>query len=112
MPCHMLPHLLTLAIPLFPHSVPNAEDLPGCSGAGLFESHATSELPRRLTDYTSVPICCDEEAALRALWCGALAAVAAEKALAGGAGGERAQDVEGGIDWQGNVWVLQSRDQM
>lgn len=108
------------AMVLMARSDSNAEDLPGCSGAGLFESHPTADLPRQLVDYAPDPICRDEAAALRVLWAAGLAAVAAERALGtrcgdsqgGGAGGEQeAQDVEGGIDWDGNVWVLQSRAQ-
>jgi len=88
---------------------PTAEDLPGCTGAGLFESHPSAPLPRALSDYAADPLTADEATTLRTLWSAALAAVAAERAV-GGAGAE-AQDVEGGIDAEGRVWVLQSRSQ-
>jgi hypothetical protein len=96
-----------------PQKNSRAEDLPGCSGAGLFESHATAPLRRELADYGADALCRDEASALRALWAAALAAAAAERALApgGGGGAAAAQDVEGAIDWDGNVWVLQSRAQ-
>ncbi|KAI8474403.1 MAG: hypothetical protein J3K34DRAFT_493679 [Monoraphidium minutum] len=85
----------------------NAEDLPGCSGAGLFESWCAAPLTPALADYAPDPLCADEPSALHALWAAALAAAAAERAL----GGRAPQDVEGGIGWDGDVWVLQSRDQ-
>jgi hypothetical protein len=95
-----------IARPSHPHPPQNPEDLPGCSGAGLFESHPSVPLVRAPADYARDAICTDEAAALRALWLAALAAAAAERALGGGA-----QDVEGGIDGGWRPWVLQSRAQ-
>jgi hypothetical protein len=85
---------------------PPLEDLPGCSGAGLFESHPSRPLARAAADYAPDPLCADDATALAALWAAAAAAVACERAL-----DEGPLDVEGGVDWCGRVWVLQARAQ-
>ncbi|WIA18801.1 hypothetical protein OEZ85_003484 [Tetradesmus obliquus] len=93
----------------------NAEDLPGFAGAGLFDSLPSAPTRSVLIDYAKEPLVWDKAAAATLLWQCALAALAAEQAVAA-ADGELeegvGQDVEGCVTPDGAIWLLQARPQV
>jgi alpha-glucan,water dikinase len=85
----------------------NGEDLPGYAGAGLYDSITMDESVLRAVDYGGDALLTDarfrEELMLKV----ARAAAAVEAACGG-----VAQDVEGCVDGEGNVYVVQTRPQV
>jgi alpha-glucan,water dikinase len=84
----------------------NGEDLAGYAGAGLYDSITMDATVTRKVDYGSDQILTDEEFRTKLLTTVAEAGAAVEKAL------QSAQDIEGVIDADGNLTVVQTRPQM
>ena len=85
----------------------NGEDLPGYAGAGLYDSVTMDASEVRAVDYSGDRLLTD--AAFRAALMARVArAAAAVEAACGGV----AQDVEGCVDDEGNVYVVQTRPQV
>ena len=85
----------------------NCEDLPGFAGAGLFDSVFVSEPVEVAHDYSSDPIVSDP--VFRDKYARAIAETSLKIASAfGGA----AQDIEGVIDADGKIHIVQARPQM
>jgi alpha-glucan,water dikinase len=85
------------------------------AGAGLFDSLPSAPTRSVLIDYAKEPLVWDKSAAAALLWQCALAALAAEQAVAA-ADGELeegvGQDVEGCVTPDGSIWLLQARPQV
>ena len=84
----------------------NGEDLDGYAGAGLYDSITTARQVRRIVDYAADPIVVDAEFSREILSRVARAGAEIEKALGG------AQDIEGVVDDDGDIFVVQTRPQM
>ncbi|EFN51271.1 hypothetical protein CHLNCDRAFT_37464 [Chlorella variabilis] len=84
----------------------NGEDLEGYAGAGLYDSVTTATTVRRKVDYSSDPLMTDPEFRGRLMRDICRAGLAIEQALGS------AQDVEGVVDREGKVTVVQTRPQM
>ena len=84
----------------------NGEDLEGFAGAGLYDSIQMHEATLRPVDYSLDPLVADEEFRSQALAAVAHAAFEIEKALGS------AQDIEGCIDQNGALYVVQTRPQV
>jgi len=84
----------------------NGEDLEGFAGAGLYDSIPLAPLLERPLDYTAEPLLADGAARDALLAKLAAAGVAAEAILGG------PQDVEGCVDADGAVFLVQTRPQV
>ncbi|KAI3430517.1 hypothetical protein D9Q98_005110 [Chlorella vulgaris] len=84
----------------------NGEDLQGYAGAGLYDSVTTATTERCKVDYSSDPLLTDPAFRQRIMTDICAAGLAIEQALGS------AQDVEGVIDADGKVTVVQTRPQM
>jgi len=98
------------AAALIARSDANGEDLEAFAGAGLYDSVPATPLAYGPCDYSGEPVFWErgarEELARRVA--AAAAAAAVEAAMGGGA----PQDVEGVVDAQGRVMVVQTRPQV
>ena len=84
----------------------NGEDLEGYAGAGLYESVTMDVTYRQVVDYSSDPIIVDAEFRRQLMSNVAKAGAEIETALGS------PQDVEGVVDAEGHVYVVQTRPQM
>lgn len=84
----------------------NGEDLEGYAGAGLYDSVTTAQTVREVVDYSSDPLVADPE--FRKKLMEKICRVGAEIETSLGS----AQDVEGVVDHDLNVHVVQTRPQM
>ncbi|KAL4448876.1 hypothetical protein ABPG77_007593 [Micractinium sp. CCAP 211/92] len=84
----------------------NGEDLQGYAGAGLYDSVTTATTETRRVDYSSDPLLTDPDFRQRLMADICRTGLAIEKALGS------AQDVEGVVDPDGKVTVVQTRPQM
>lgn len=84
----------------------NGEDLEGYAGAGLYDSVTTAQTVRRVVDYSSDPLVADAE--FRRKLMERICRVGAEIETALGS----AQDVEGVVDPDLGIFVVQTRPQM
>ena len=84
----------------------NGEDLEGYAGAGLYDSVTTALTVRQVVDYSSDPIVADAE--FRRKLMEKVCRVGAEIEASLGS----AQDIEGVIDPELNIFVVQTRPQM
>ncbi|PRW33076.1 alpha-glucan water chloroplastic [Chlorella sorokiniana] len=84
----------------------NGEDLEGYAGAGLYDSVTTASTERRKVDYSSDPLMTDPGFRHRLMVEVCKAGLAIEQALGS------AQDVEGVVDADGTLTVVQTRPQM
>lgn len=84
----------------------NGEDLAGYAGAGLYDSITLEQSALRKVQYNTDPIMSDETFQKQLLTAVVQAGAAVEKALGS------AQDIEGVIDAEGNLTVVQTRPQM
>jgi alpha-glucan,water dikinase len=84
----------------------NGEDLEGYAGAGLYESLTMDREEIQTVDYSSDPLTADVAFRRDVLSRVAKAGWALEKALGG------AQDVEGVVDPEGQVYIVQTRPQV
>jgi hypothetical protein len=85
------------------------------AGAGLFDSLPSAPNRSVLIDYAKEPLVWDKSAAAALLWQCALAALAAEQAVAAADGELQegvGQDVEGCVTHDGSIWLLQARPQV
>jgi alpha-glucan,water dikinase len=84
----------------------NGEDLEGYAGAGLYDSITTAQTVREVVDYSADPLVSDPE--FRRALMEKICRVGAEIEASLGS----AQDVEGVVDHELNVYVVQTRPQM
>jgi alpha-glucan,water dikinase len=84
----------------------NGEDLEGYAGAGLYDSVTTATTERRKVDYSADPLLTDPGFRTRLMREICKAGLAIEQALGS------AQDIEGVVDADGRVTVVQTRPQM
>jgi alpha-glucan,water dikinase len=84
----------------------NGEDLEGYAGAGLYDSVTTAQTVREVVDYSSDPLISDPEFRRKLMEKICRAGAEIETSLGS------AQDVEGVIDHDLNVYVVQTRPQM
>jgi alpha-glucan,water dikinase len=96
------------AAALIARSDANGEDLEAFAGAGLYDSIPATPLRYEPCDYSGEPVVWEGEAAAALARRVAAAAAAVEVAMGGG----QPQDVEGVVDAQGNVTVVQTRPQV
>jgi alpha-glucan,water dikinase len=84
----------------------NGEDLEGYAGAGLYESVTMDKADYVTVDYSSDPLTADRTFRQQMLSTVAGAGWALEKELGS------AQDIEGVVDPEGKVWIVQTRPQV
>eukprot|EP00887_Chlorella_sp_A99_P007269 scaffold2.g7269.t1 len=84
----------------------NGEDLQGYAGAGLYDSVTMDETVRRKVDYSTNPLLCDEAFRRRLMADVCRTGLAIEQALGS------PQDVEGVVDPDLRITVVQTRPQM
>jgi alpha-glucan,water dikinase len=84
----------------------NGEDLEGYAGAGLYESVTMDKADYVTVDYSSDPLTADRKFRQQMLSTVAGAGWALEKELGS------AQDIEGVVDPEGKVWIVQTRPQV
>jgi len=84
----------------------NGEDLEGYAGAGLYESITMDETQLVRVDYNDDPITCDPEFRRKVMSDICKVGAAIEAALG------TAQDIEGVVDPDGNIHVVQTRPQV
>lgn len=84
----------------------NGEDLEGYAGAGLYDSITTAQMVRRVVDYSSDPVVADVEFARQLMSRICRVGYDIEKAL------NSAQDIEGVVDPDLAITVVQTRPQM
>ena len=84
----------------------NGEDLDGYAGAGLYDSVTTAVMTQELVDYSSDQLLTDQAYAREIMSRVCKVGAAIEKSL------KSAQDVEGVIDFNNNITVVQTRPQM
>jgi alpha-glucan,water dikinase len=85
----------------------NGEDLEGFAGAGLYDSVTAHEPQMEALDYESDELLTDDAFRARLLALLRDAGVAVERAMGG-----RAQDVEGVVTSEGDVFIVQTRPQV
>lgn len=84
----------------------NGEDLEGYAGAGLYDSVTTAQTVREVVDYSSDPLISDPEFRRQLMEKICRAGAEIETSLGS------AQDIEGVVDHDLNVYVVQTRPQM
>jgi len=85
----------------------NAEDLEGFAGAGLYDSIVMGKgMVPRAVDYSSEPLVCDIVARTELLTKIARVGLCIEEIMGS------AQDIEGVVDFEGNLFVVQTRPQV
>jgi len=84
----------------------NGEDLDGYAGAGLYDSVTTAVMTQELVDYSSDQLLTDQAYAREIMSRVCKVGAAIEKSL------KSAQDVEGVIDFNNDITVVQTRPQM